>query len=64
MLVQAAVGRTGIESVTFQFVRHNERNETLFCPIDKEADALAELKASSAVYGTRLTVKGDQVQVG
>jgi poly-gamma-glutamate capsule biosynthesis protein CapA/YwtB (metallophosphatase superfamily) len=63
MLVRAAVGRGGIESVTFQFVRHNERNESLFCPIDKEADALAELKATSAAYGTRLTVNGDQVQV-
>jgi len=63
MLVRVAAGRAGIEGATFQFVRHNERNETLFCPIDQEADALAELKATSAAYGTRLAVKGDQVQV-
>jgi poly-gamma-glutamate capsule biosynthesis protein CapA/YwtB (metallophosphatase superfamily) len=63
MLVRANVGRGGIEGVTFQFVRHNERNETLFCSIGNEGDALAELKAASAAYGTTLTVKGDQVEV-
>ena len=63
MLVRLAIGRAGIDGVTFQFVRHNDRNETLFCPIDKEADALAEIKRSSAAYGSRLAVKGDQVHV-
>ena len=63
LLVRVATGRAGIEGVTFQFVRHNDRNETLFCPIDKEAEALAEITASSAAYRTKLTVKGDQVHV-
>ena len=63
VLVRIAAGRAGIEGVTFQFVRHNDRNETLFCPIDKEAEALAEMTASSAAYRTKFTVKGDQVHV-
>src|SRR5262249_49236918 len=62
-LVRIAAGHAGIEGVTLQFVRHNDRNETLFCPIDKEAEALAEIKASSAAYGTKLTVNRAQVHV-
>src|SRR5262244_3530390 len=62
-LVRIAAGHAGIEGVTFQFVRHNDRNETLFCPIDQEAEALAEIRASSAAYRSKFTVKGDQVHV-
>src|SRR5262245_57000471 len=31
MLVRLAVGSGGVEGATFQFVRHNERNESLLC---------------------------------
>ena len=63
MLVRATVGRAGVEGVTFQFVRHNERNETVLCPIDQETETLAELRASSAAYGTRFAVRGDEAQL-
>jgi poly-gamma-glutamate capsule biosynthesis protein CapA/YwtB (metallophosphatase superfamily) len=63
MLVRIAVGRGGVEDATFQFVRHNERNETLLCDLAQEAEALADIVTTSASYGTKLTAKGNQVHV-
>jgi poly-gamma-glutamate capsule biosynthesis protein CapA/YwtB (metallophosphatase superfamily) len=63
MLVRATVGRAGFERATFQFVRHNERNETLLCKLAHEPEALAEITAASASFGTRLAAEGDQVLV-
>jgi poly-gamma-glutamate synthesis protein (capsule biosynthesis protein) len=63
MLVRVSVGRTGIDSAAFQFVRHNDRNETVLCKLDKEAEALAEIVAASASFGTGLAVSGNQVHV-
>jgi poly-gamma-glutamate capsule biosynthesis protein CapA/YwtB (metallophosphatase superfamily) len=63
MLVRATFGRGGLEGATFQFVRHNEHNETLFCSLGQESEALTEITAGSASFGTKLTPKGDQVEV-
>jgi poly-gamma-glutamate synthesis protein (capsule biosynthesis protein) len=62
-VVRAAAGRTGIERVTFQFVRHNDRNETVPCDMPKEADELADIVARSAPYGTKLVTDGNEVRV-
>jgi hypothetical protein len=63
MLVRAAVGRNGVEDVSFRFVRHNDANETYLCGLDKEADALADLARRSAGLGATLTRAGDEVHV-
>ena len=63
MLVRASVGRQGIEDAAFQFVRHNDCNETVACAMDKEADELADIVARSAPFGTRFVTQGDQVRV-
>ena len=57
------VGRGGLDGATFQFVRHNDSNETLLCELDDEAEALAEIVAASALFGARLAADGDQVSV-
>jgi poly-gamma-glutamate capsule biosynthesis protein CapA/YwtB (metallophosphatase superfamily) len=62
-LVRAAVDRRGIEAATFQFVRHNDRNETVACAMDKEADELAYIVERSARFGTKLIPRGNQVGV-
>ena len=62
-VVRAAAGRAGIERVTFQFVRHNDRNETVPCDMAKEADELADIVARSAPYGTKLVAEGNEVRV-
>jgi hypothetical protein len=63
MLVRAAVGRQGIEDVTFQFVRHNDANETFPCDMSKEAEELGEIITRSATFGTKLVTDGNQVRV-
>ena len=64
MLVRLRVGARGLDGAAFRFVRHNERNETYFCDIGKEREALADLVTRSAPLGARLAVKGNEVEVG
>jgi poly-gamma-glutamate synthesis protein (capsule biosynthesis protein) len=63
MLISIACGRSGIDGATFQFVRHNDRNETYLCQLDKEADALADIVAASAARGAKLAPDGNRVRV-
>jgi poly-gamma-glutamate synthesis protein (capsule biosynthesis protein) len=63
MLVKVTWGRDGLEGATFQLVRHNDRNETILCEMDKEAEALADIVVGSALFGTKLDAKGDQIHV-
>jgi poly-gamma-glutamate synthesis protein (capsule biosynthesis protein) len=62
-VVRAAVGRQGIDGVTFQFVRHNEENETVPCDMAKEAAELADIVKRSAPFGTKFATEGNQVRV-
>jgi poly-gamma-glutamate capsule biosynthesis protein CapA/YwtB (metallophosphatase superfamily) len=63
MLVRAAASKQGIEGVTFQFVRHNDANETFPCDMSKEAEELGEIITRSATFGTKLVTDGNQVRV-
>ena len=63
MMVRVAAGKAGVEAATFQFVRHNDRNETYLCRLADETDTLAEIIEASACVGTKLTPEGDQVRV-
>jgi len=63
MLVRLAVGAKGFDDVSFRFVRHNDRNESFLCDLDKEAASLADIRTRSAPFGTRLVVKGNDVYV-
>lgn len=48
---------------SFQFVRHNDRNETVPCRLADEAVELADIVRHSEPYGTRFAPKGDTVLV-
>jgi poly-gamma-glutamate capsule biosynthesis protein CapA/YwtB (metallophosphatase superfamily) len=48
----------------FQFVRHNDRNETVPCRLEKEAAELDDIMRRSAPFGTRFMPHGDTVLVG
>src|SRR5262245_29791998 len=63
MLVHASASGQGIEGVSFRFVRHNGRNETIPCDMAKEADELADVAARSAPFGTKLVTHGNKVRV-
>jgi poly-gamma-glutamate capsule biosynthesis protein CapA/YwtB (metallophosphatase superfamily) len=58
LLDGSKIAKTG-----FRFVRHNDRNETVACALATEAEALAEMVAQSATFGTRLEPCGDAVVV-
>jgi poly-gamma-glutamate synthesis protein (capsule biosynthesis protein) len=64
MMARVAAGKAGVDTASFQFVRHNDRNETYLCRLADEADALSEIVEASAQFGTKLTPQGDQVRVG
>jgi poly-gamma-glutamate capsule biosynthesis protein CapA/YwtB (metallophosphatase superfamily) len=63
MMVRVACAVRRVERVTFRFVRHNLRNETVPCrPADETAE-LNEIRQRSATYGTTLIPKEDEVVV-
>jgi hypothetical protein len=45
-------------------VRHNDANETYFCDPAREADALREIESRSTPFGTKLSIRGDEVVIG
>jgi poly-gamma-glutamate capsule biosynthesis protein CapA/YwtB (metallophosphatase superfamily) len=63
MLVRASASAKGIDGVTFQFVRNNDRHETVACAMDEKAEELADIRARSRPFGTTFAMEGDQVRV-
>jgi hypothetical protein len=63
MLVRVAASRAGIERVTFRFVRHNDRNETVPCDMAKEAGELSDIVARSTPFGTKFVTDANEVRV-
>jgi len=64
MIARVAAGKAGVEAASFQFVRHNDRNETYLCRLADEADALTDVMEASRPFGTKLAPEADQVRVG
>jgi poly-gamma-glutamate synthesis protein (capsule biosynthesis protein) len=52
-----------IKEASFRFVRHNDANETVLCPLAAEPETLARLTDRGARTGTRLTADGDWVRL-
>ena len=50
--------------VAFQFVRHDRHNRTVLCPLVSEGAAFDEIGQHSTGLGTRLTARGDEVEIG
>jgi poly-gamma-glutamate capsule biosynthesis protein CapA/YwtB (metallophosphatase superfamily) len=63
MMVRAMIADRAIAGVSFRFVRHNDRNETVTCRLADEGTELSDLRSRSAVYGARLVERGDEVMV-
>lgn len=60
MMVRTEVDKSGLRGTSFQFVRHNDANETVLCAL---ADEQAELKDIQQRSSTPLTPRGDEVHV-
>jgi hypothetical protein len=63
MMARLEADRSGVQAARFQFVRHNDRNETYLCRLADEAGELAHLTKYSSQFGARLTPEGEQVRV-
>jgi poly-gamma-glutamate capsule biosynthesis protein CapA/YwtB (metallophosphatase superfamily) len=64
IMAQCAVARGGVTEARFRFVRHNERNETVFCALAEEAETLDRIIDCSKPRGTHLTLEDDWVRIG
>jgi hypothetical protein len=58
------IGDNRTTEAAFRLVRHNEKNETYICDPAKESAALQEITERSTPFGTKLTIRGEEVVVG
>jgi len=63
MIARLTLEDRDIEKVAFQFVRHNDRNETVLCTMRNEQDALANIAERSARFGARIELEGGEAVV-
>jgi len=63
MMARITLDGKTVKSATFQFVRHNDANETVLCALAQEKATLEDIKQRSAPFGTLLTPQGDQVAI-
>ena len=63
MLARITLDGKAMQSATFQFARHNDKNESVTCALKDEQAAFEDIAKRSAPFGTQLTPQGDQVSV-
>ena len=63
MMARARFDGALLAEAGFRFVRHNDRNETVPCTLEKEQEELEDIFKRSAAFGTRLSASGDDVRV-
>lgn len=64
MMARLEIEKRKLRSAAFQFVRHNQANETVPCVLANEQPVLADMVARSARLGVKLEPRGDQVFFG
>ncbi|HXA23904.1 MAG TPA: CapA family protein [Acetobacteraceae bacterium] len=63
MMAQLSCTARTMERVSFRFVRHNARNETIPCRLSDEAAELDVIRLRSAGYGTAFVSQDDEVVI-
>ena len=63
MMVRLSCTARMMERVSFRFVRHNARNETVPCRLSEEAAELDVIRLRSAGYGTAFISQDDEVVI-
>jgi poly-gamma-glutamate capsule biosynthesis protein CapA/YwtB (metallophosphatase superfamily) len=63
MMVELAFERPGARTFDLRLVRHNNANETFFCRLEDEADAVTDLCARSKRLGAALVPHGDRLRL-
>jgi Bacterial capsule synthesis protein PGA_cap len=63
MLARITVDNKTVKGATFQFVRHNDQNETVLCKLADEQETFNEIADGSKPYGVQLSARGDEVVI-
>ena len=63
MLAKVTFEGTAVQQATFQFVRHNEDNETVLCPLKDEGEVFGQVFAGTMQLGSELSPQGDEVAI-
>jgi poly-gamma-glutamate capsule biosynthesis protein CapA/YwtB (metallophosphatase superfamily) len=63
MMARVEFEGSALSGASFRFVRHNDRNETVLCPLAQERETLARLMDCAARTATRLEPVGDSVRI-
>jgi poly-gamma-glutamate synthesis protein (capsule biosynthesis protein) len=63
LVARVMVEDRAVKRIALQFVRHNDRNETLLRAPAEEPEAMRDFTERSAQFGTRITVEGDEATV-
>jgi poly-gamma-glutamate synthesis protein (capsule biosynthesis protein) len=61
MLAKLSFDSGALREASFQFVRHNEHNESVLCKLADEGKTFDEIQTGSQAFGTKLTPRGDDV---
>ena len=59
MLARVTLNGSACEKASFEFVRHNDRNETVLCELAGEQATLEVLRKRSAPFNTAIKVDGN-----
>jgi len=63
MMAEIEAGRSGVSGASFRFVRHNDANETVLCPVAGEGATLERIADRARRSGTAIEADGDFVRV-
>jgi poly-gamma-glutamate synthesis protein (capsule biosynthesis protein) len=61
MMARIAFDGKAVKHATFQFVRHNDANESVLCKLAQEQSTLEDIRQRSEKFGAKLVAQGDQV---
>jgi poly-gamma-glutamate capsule biosynthesis protein CapA/YwtB (metallophosphatase superfamily) len=63
MLAKVIFDGTAVKAAAFQFVRHNDANETVLCPLKNEREIFDFVSINSKKLGTMIAPQGDEVAI-
>jgi poly-gamma-glutamate capsule biosynthesis protein CapA/YwtB (metallophosphatase superfamily) len=63
MMARVELEAGKVAEASFRFIRHNEANETVICPLANEGATLARLTDRASRTGTRLEPRTDDVTI-
>ena len=63
MLAKVTFDGIAVKKATFQFVRHNDDNETVLCLLKNEGEVFGQVSAGTTRLDSKLAPQGDEVAI-